>query len=76
MKGFNLKFFLIDENGEIKNLEIPYPFKLTKTREGYLFDFRLSAFKLIKKPEQVENLVEPDYIKSRYYDKPLYIKIE
>lgn len=76
MKGFNLKFFLIDENSDIKNLEIPYPFSFSKTKEGYLFDYRISAFKLIKKPELVDNLTEQDFIKSRYYNKPLYIKIE
>ena len=76
MKGFNLKFFLLDNHNEVKPFELPYPFQLHKTKEGYIFDYRLNAFKLIKNTELIDNLVEPDYIKSRFYDKPLYIKIE
>lgn len=76
MKGFNLKFFLVDEENIIKNLELPYPFKLQKTSYGYIFDYRLEKFKLLKNTEQLDNLADPDCPKSRFYDKPLVIKIE
>lgn len=32
MKGFNLKFFLLDNDNEVKALEMPYPFKLVKEK--------------------------------------------
>lgn len=76
MKSFNLKFFLLDEENEIKTLEIPYPFDLIKLNDGYLFDYRLEKFKLLKDTEQLDNLFDPDCPKSRLYDKPLIIKIE
>jgi hypothetical protein len=76
MKGFNLKFFLVDEENLIKNLELPYPFKMVKTDYGYIFDYRLEKFKLLKNTELLENLEEPDCPKSRFYNKPLIIKIE
>jgi hypothetical protein len=76
MKGFNLKFFLLDSENVIKNLEIPYPFNLTKTETGYIFDYRLEKFKLIENTELINNLVETDCQKSRYFDKPLIVKIE
>jgi hypothetical protein len=76
MKGFNLKFFILDDNNDIKNIELPYPFKFTKNKSGYLFDYRLSAFKLIQNPELVYSLTEKDFVKSRYFDKLLEIKIE
>lgn len=76
MKSFNLKFFIIDNADDIKNIELPYPFKITKNKEGYLFDYRLSSFKLIKNPEQIYDLTEEDFVKSRFFDKILEIKIE
>jgi hypothetical protein len=76
MKGFNLKFFLIDSENTIKNLEIPYPFSLVKNDNGYIFDYRLEKFKLIENTELINNLADTDCQKSRYYDKPLIIKIE
>jgi hypothetical protein len=76
MKGFNLKFFLLDNENIIKNLELPYPFKLSKTEEGYIFDYRLDKFKLVENTELINNLADKDCQKSRYYDKPLIVKIE
>ena len=76
MKGFNLKFFLLDDDNIIKNLEIPYPFDLIKLPNGYIFDYRLEKFKLLKNTELINNLFEKDFPKSRLYDKPLIIKIE
>lgn len=76
MKGFNLKFFIIDDDNDIKNIELPYPFKFSKNKTGYYFDYRLSAFKLIENPELIYDLTEKDFVKSRYFDKLLEIKIE
>lgn len=76
MKGFNLKFFLIDSDNVIKNLEIPYPFELKKIDNGYIFDYRLDKFKLLKDTELLNNLFEFDCPKSRLYDKSLIVKIE
>lgn len=76
MKSFNLKFFLLDNEGVIKNLEIPYPFALKKTETGYLFDYRLEKLKLIEDTELVHSLEAGDCSKSRYFDKPLIVKIE
>lgn len=76
MKSFNLKFFLLDNEGIIKNVEIPYPFELKKIENGYIFDYRLEKFKLIENTELVHRLESDDVSKSRYFDKPLIIKIE
>ena len=76
MKGFNLKFFIIDDDNDIKNIELPYPFKFSKNKSSYYFDYRLSAFKLIQNPELIHDLTDKDFVKSRYYDKLLEIKIE
>lgn len=76
MKSFNLKFFLLDEENSIKALEIPYPFKLIKQDNGYIFDYRLKHFKLLPDTELIDNLIENDTQKSRYFDKPLIVKIE
>lgn len=76
MKGFNLKFFLVDLDGTIKNMEIPYPFELIKTPNGFIFDYRLEKLQLLDDTELLDNLEEEDYPKSRLFDKPLYVKIE
>lgn len=76
MKGFNLKFFLVDNGGETKTFEIPYPFEINKTTFGYVFDYRIEKFKLLKKTELLDNLEEKNIPKSRFYNKPLVIKIE
>lgn len=76
MKSFNLKFFLLDEENIVKNLEIPYPFDLIKLSNGYIFDYRLEKFKLLKDSELLNNIAEDDCPKSRLYNKPLIIKIE
>ena len=75
MKGFNLKFFLVDPDGTIKNLEIPYPFALVQTPHGFIFDYRLEKLQLLDNTEHLDNL-EDDCPKSRFFDKPLYLKIE
>lgn len=75
MKGFNLKFFLVDPDGTIKNLEIPYPFELIETPYGFIFDYRLEKLRLLENTELLDNL-EEDCPKSRFFDKPLYVKIE
>lgn len=76
MKGFNLKFFLLDSENNVKPLELPYPFKIVKRENGYLFDYRLSAFKTLKKSELVDNLLEENTPPSKFFNKPLIIKIE
>lgn len=76
MKSFNLKFFLIDENNSIKTLEMPYPFRLIRHKNGYVFDYRLEAFRLLKKTELLDNLIEENFVKSRYFDKQLIVKIQ
>jgi len=75
MKSFNLKFFLVDGEN-IKTLEIPYPFVLNKIANGYIFDYRLEKFKLLKKTELLDTILEENNIKSRLYNKPLILKIE
>ena len=48
VKIFNTKQFFIkfklENNGDIKEYELPYPFKVSKISNGYLFDYSLSAF--------------------------------
>ncbi len=48
IKVFNTKQFFIkfkiEAEGEAKDFEIPYPFKVVKVEEGYLFNYCLSAF--------------------------------
>ena len=36
--------FKLEHNGDIKEWELPYPYKFRKTDNGYLFDYCLSAF--------------------------------
>lgn len=77
MKNFNLKFFLLDKDNVVKTLELPYPFELKNIKEtGYIFDYRLEKFKLLKNLELLDNLADFDCPKSRLYDKFLIIKIE
>lgn len=76
MKSFNLKFFLIDNTDEAKAFELPYPFDLIKTDEGYIFDYRVKKIKTLKRTELLDNLEADDVHKSRFYDKPLILKIE
>ena len=76
MKSFNLKFFIQDENNDVKSLEIPYPFKLIKNDNGYIFDYRLKNLKVNNPSELVYELLNEENTKSRYFDKPLLLKIE
>lgn len=76
LKGFNLTFFILDNNNDIKTLEIPYPFELIKEKNGYIFDYRVNNLKLKNPTEQIYSLVNGENIKSRYFDKPLYLKIQ
>lgn len=49
-KQFFIKFKL-DDNGTIKEYELPYPYRVEKMTNGYLFDYCLSAF--VPKTEEV-----------------------
>jgi hypothetical protein len=55
VKIFNTKHFFIKfklENSEvIKEFELPYPYRIVKQKNGFLFDYCLSAF--IPKTEEV-----------------------
>lgn len=42
-KQFHIKFNL-ENDGDSKEFELPYPFKIVKYPHGYLFDYALSAF--------------------------------
>lgn len=48
IKIFNTKQFFIkfklENEGAVKEYELPYPFKIKKISNGYLFDYSLSAF--------------------------------
>jgi hypothetical protein len=48
VKVFNTKQFFIrfklDNNGIINEYDLPYPFRVEKNNDGYLFDYCLSAF--------------------------------
>jgi hypothetical protein len=48
IKIFNTKQFFIkfkiENDGVVKEWELPYPYRLQKTDNGYLFDYCLSAF--------------------------------
>lgn len=77
MKGFNLKFFLIDEENNIKQFEIPYPFKIRKKDNILEFDYRLfNLVHLRDNLELLDNIEDTDVVKSRLYDKILTVKIE
>lgn len=42
-KQFHIKF-QVENDGDIKELELPYPFRITKIPQGYIFNYALSAF--------------------------------
>ena len=42
-KQFHIKF-IIEHDNDLKDFELPYPFRITKCPDGYLFDYALSAF--------------------------------
>lgn len=48
VKVYNIKQFFIkfqiESNGESRDFELPYPYRVDKTDYGYLFDYCLSAF--------------------------------
>lgn len=76
MKAFNLKFFLADATNEVKAFELPYPFDLIKLGDGYIFDYSIKKIKTLKRTELLDNLEAGDVHKSRFYNKPLILKIE
>jgi hypothetical protein len=55
VKVFNTKQFFIkfklENSDEIKEFEIPYPYKVYKNPNGFIFDYCLSAF--VPKTEEV-----------------------
>ena len=58
-KHFHIKFNM-ENDGETKEFELPYPFRITKIPEGYIFNYALSAF--IPRTEEI-------YWKLRCMDK-------
>lgn len=77
VKLFNTKQFFIkfklDNGGDVKEYELPYPYRIDECMDGFMFDYCLSAFcpptelafykmKLIDKSEA-----------SKIYDNHLYI---
>lgn len=72
-KQFFIKFKLHTEQGD-KDYELPYPYKVLKTSDGYLFDYSLSAF--IPKTEEVFwkiKLMDRSE-SSKLYDNYLFIR--
>jgi hypothetical protein len=80
VKVYNTKqFFLrfkLEQEGKLYEYDLPYPFKVTPIKDGYLFDYCLSAFcprsediywkmKLMDKTES-----------SKLHDNYLYIRVE
>jgi hypothetical protein len=55
IKVFNTKQFFIrfklELDSEIKEYELPYPYRVVKINNGYMFDYCLSAF--VPKTEEV-----------------------
>lgn len=49
-KQFFIKFKL-ETQGLVRDYEVPYPYKIIKTQNGYIFDYCLSAF--IPRTEEV-----------------------
>lgn len=77
LKVFNTKQFFIkfklDGDQGVKDYELPYPFKIVKVPNGYMFDYCLSAF--IPKTEEVYwkmKLLNTDN-SSKIHDNYLYI---
>ena len=42
-KQFHIKFN-VENDGDVKEFELPYPFRITKIPQGYIFNYALSAF--------------------------------
>ena len=42
-KQFHIKFS-VENDGDLKEFELPYPFRITKIPQGYIFNYALSAF--------------------------------
>ncbi len=55
LKIFNTKQFFIkfklENSNEVKEYELPYPYKVVELKNGYMFDYCLSAF--IPRTEEV-----------------------
>lgn len=72
-KQFFIKFKIETDTSDIKEYELPYPYRLEKVEDGYLFDYCLSAFI----PETEEVFWRMKTVgrekNSKIHDKYLYI---
>lgn len=75
MKEFNLKFFLTDDNVNMKTLEIPYPFDIKTTNDGFVFDYTIDSLNSLTNLSWIDHWEQQSTNKNRLYDKKLIIKI-
>ena len=65
--------FKIEEDGEVKEWELSYPYNIKITENGFIFDYTLSAF--CPRTEEVYwkmKAMNKDYV-SKFFDNYLYV---
>lgn len=76
-KGFNLKFDIKNmKNDNVKALELPYPFNITKIKNSLIFDYNISHLKDLIKKEEIEQFIEDNQkVVSRFYNSTITITL-
>lgn len=76
-KGFNLKFDIKNpKTDNVKAIELPYPFNITKDKNSLIFDYNISHIKdLVKKSDIEEFIEENQKIVSRFYNSTVTITL-
>lgn len=73
-KQFFIKF-KIEKDEELKEFELPYPYSLKKTNNGYLFDYCLSSFMPPTEEVYWKMKMVDTTNSSKYHNNYLYLNI-
>lgn len=77
VKSFNLRFDLQNiKTNNIKAIELPYPFNITKQNKSLVFDYRLvNLGSMIDKTELAQFIQENHKQPSRFFDSTVIISV-
>lgn len=77
VKSFNLRFDLQNiKTRNIKAIELPYPFNITKQNKSLVFDYRIANLgSMIDKAELVQFIQENHKQPSRFFDSTVVVSL-
>lgn len=74
--GFNLRFYIDDEQVKEKFYTVPYPFDVKQSRGVLYFDYRLDSVKTIKKTRPIlDRLIKEQKRRSKLLNNILTITV-